>query len=103
MATGWSIAASSSTTTGDIRARYDKIHLFDVDLPTGESWRESAAYRPGEGAAVVETPVGMLGLSICYDLRFADLYAALDQQWRDRARHSRRLHRARPARRIGMC
>ena len=62
---------------GNIRARYDKIHLFDVDLPTGESWRESAAYRPGEGAAVVETPVGMLGLSICYDLRFADLYAAL--------------------------
>lgn len=62
---------------GEIRARYDKIHLFDVDLPTGESWRESAAYRPGEGAAVVDTPVGMLGLSICYDLRFADLYSAL--------------------------
>jgi predicted amidohydrolase len=62
---------------GEIRARYDKLHLFDVDLPTGESWRESAAYRPGTGAAVVETPVGMLGLSICYDLRFADLYTAL--------------------------
>ncbi len=62
---------------GEIRARYDKIHLFDVDLPTGESWRESAAYRPGSDAAVVETPVGMLGLSICYDLRFADLYSAL--------------------------
>jgi deaminated glutathione amidase len=62
---------------GEIRARYDKIHLFDVDLPTGESWRESAAYRPGAGAAVVNTPVGMLGLSICYDLRFADLYSAL--------------------------
>ena len=62
---------------GSIRARYDKIHLFDVDLPTGESWRESAAYTPGEGAVVVETPVGLLGLSICYDLRFADLYRAL--------------------------
>lgn len=62
---------------GEIRARYDKLHLFDVDLPTGESWRESAAYRPGTGAAVIETPVGMLGLSICYDLRFADLYTAL--------------------------
>ncbi len=62
---------------GEIRARYDKIHLCDVDLPTGESWRESAAYRPGEGAAVVETPAGMLGLSICYDLRFADLFTAL--------------------------
>jgi len=63
--------------SGGIRARYDKIHLFDVDLPTGESWRESASYRPGNGAAVVETPVGLLGLSICYDLRFADLYTAL--------------------------
>ena len=63
--------------TGAIRARYDKLHLFDVDLPTGESWRESAAYVAGEGAVVVETPVGRLGLSICYDLRFPDLYRAL--------------------------
>ena len=62
---------------GAIRARYDKIHLFDVDLPTGESWRESAAYRGGDRAVLVETPLGPLGLSICYDLRFADLYAAL--------------------------
>jgi deaminated glutathione amidase len=62
---------------GEIRARYDKLHLFDVDLPTGESWRESAAYRGGEQAAVVDTPLGPLGLSICYDLRFADLYSAL--------------------------
>lgn len=62
---------------GAIRARYDKIHLFDVDLPTGESWRESAAYAPGETASVVRTPVGALGLSICYDLRFAALFAAL--------------------------
>lgn len=62
---------------GEIRARYDKLHLFDVDLPTGESWRESAAYAAGETAVVVDTPVGTLGLSICYDLRFADLYRAL--------------------------
>jgi predicted amidohydrolase len=62
---------------GDIRARYDKIHLFDVDLPTGESWRESASYAPGGKAVVVETPAGPLGLSICYDLRFPDLYRAL--------------------------
>jgi len=63
--------------TGAIRARYDKLHLFDVDLPTGESWRESAAYAPGDTARVVDTPVGALGLSICYDLRFPALYAAL--------------------------
>ncbi len=63
---------------GEIRGRYDKIHLFDVDLPTGESWRESAAYRAGEQAVLVEgTPVGKLGLTICYDLRFPALFAAL--------------------------
>jgi predicted amidohydrolase len=62
---------------GAIVARYDKLHMFDVDLPTGESWRESASYTPGEGAVVVATPVGALGLSICYDLRFPDLYRAL--------------------------
>jgi predicted amidohydrolase len=62
---------------GAVRARYDKIHLFDVDLPTGESWRESASYRGGEHAVLVDTPLGPLGLSICYDLRFAGLYAAL--------------------------
>lgn len=63
--------------TGAIRARYDKLHLFDVDLPTGESWRESASYTAGEGAVVIDTPAGALGLSICYDLRFPDLYRAL--------------------------
>ncbi|MBM6576179.1 carbon-nitrogen hydrolase family protein [Sphingomonas sp. BT552] len=62
---------------GVIRARYDKLHLFDVDLPTGEVWRESAAYAPGDTASVVATPAGMIGLSICYDLRFPDLYRAL--------------------------
>lgn len=62
---------------GAIRARYDKMHLFDVDLPTGESWRESARYAAGDAATIVDTPAGMLGLSICYDIRFAALYAAL--------------------------
>ena len=62
---------------GMIRARYDKIHLFDVDLPTGESWRESAAYAPGERSVVAVTPWARIGLSICYDMRFPDLYRAL--------------------------
>ncbi|KQN14539.1 MULTISPECIES: carbon-nitrogen hydrolase family protein [unclassified Sphingomonas] len=62
---------------GSIRARYDKLHLFDVDLPTGESWRESAAYAAGDAAIVMQTPIGMLGASICYDLRFPDLYRAM--------------------------
>jgi deaminated glutathione amidase len=63
--------------TGDVRARYDKMHLFDVDLPSGESWRESASYSQGERAVAVETPLGMLGLAICYDLRFPDLFRSL--------------------------
>lgn len=62
---------------GEIRARYDKIHLFDVDLDTGESWRESAVYDAGERAVICNTPVGKLGLSVCYDLRFPALYQAL--------------------------
>ncbi|TCQ02579.1 carbon-nitrogen hydrolase family protein [Sphingomonas sp. PP-CC-3A-396] len=62
---------------GVVRARYDKLHLFDVDLPSGESWRESAAYVGGDTAVVVDTPAGRVGASICYDLRFADLYRAL--------------------------
>jgi deaminated glutathione amidase len=62
---------------GVIRARYDKLHLFDVDLPTGERWRESNRYGSGDHAQLVETPVGKIGLSICYDLRFPALYNAL--------------------------
>ena len=62
---------------GAIRARYDKIHLFDVDLARGESYRESSTIRPGETAPVVATPFARLGLTICYDLRFAQLYRAL--------------------------
>ena len=62
---------------GAIRARYDKMHLFDVDLATGESWRESASFAPGAQPVVAASPLGFIGLSICYDLRFAALYAAL--------------------------
>ena len=63
--------------SGEIRARYDKMHLFDVDLPTGESWRESNSYTRGERAVTVKTPLGVLGLAICYDLRFPDLFRTL--------------------------
>ena len=70
--------------SGNLRGRYDKMHLFDVDLPTGESWRESATYRPGSGPVVVRgTPVGNLGLTICYDLRFPALFAALAEAGAD--------------------
>ena len=62
---------------GHVRVRYDKIHLFDVDLATGESWRESSVYAPGGHAATAATPWGVLGLGICYDLRFPDLFRAL--------------------------
>jgi len=70
--------------TGAIRARYDKIHLFDVDLPTGESWRESSLYEAGQGAVVVPgTPVGTLGLTICYDVRFPALFERLSEAGAD--------------------
>ncbi|GGF44987.1 amidohydrolase [Azorhizobium oxalatiphilum] len=62
---------------GEITARYDKIHMFDVDLPNGESYRESTAYRPGEQAVLADVDDIKLGLSICYDLRFPALYRAL--------------------------
>lgn len=62
---------------GSIAAAYDKIHMFDVDLPTGETSRESATYEPGAAAVLVETPLAKLGLTICYDMRFPALYRAL--------------------------
>jgi predicted amidohydrolase len=62
---------------GEIVARYDKIHMFDVDLAGGESYRESRSYQPGELAVVAELPWGLLGLTICYDLRFPLLHRAL--------------------------
>jgi predicted amidohydrolase len=63
--------------TGAIVARYDKIHMFDVDLDSGESYRESRNYRPGEIAVAIDLPWGRLGLTVCYDLRFPALYRAL--------------------------
>ena len=62
---------------GEISARYDKIHMFDVDLADGESYRESRNYRPGELAMLADLPWGRLGLTVCYDLRFPALYRAL--------------------------
>jgi len=62
---------------GQTVARYDKLHVYDVDLPTGERWRESAAVRPGDRAVVAATPWGGLGLTVCYDVRFPHLFRAL--------------------------
>ena len=64
---------------GEIAARYDKMHMFDVDLPGGESYRESSGYAPGDAAVLSETPFGTLGLTICYDLRFPYLFRTLAQ------------------------
>jgi predicted amidohydrolase len=68
---------------GDILSRYDKIHMFDVDLPGGESYRESAVFQPGETAVVAPLPWGTLGMTVCYDLRFPHLYRALAQSGAD--------------------
>jgi predicted amidohydrolase len=75
---------------GEIVARYDKIHMFDVDLANGESYRESRNYRAGDFGVVADLPWGRLGLTICYDLRFPALYRGLAEA-------------GRPAKRIGMC
>ena len=64
---------------GSVAARYDKLHMFDVDLPNGESWKESKVYRPGETAVLAETPLAKIGLTICYDVRFPGLYRQLAQ------------------------
>lgn len=64
---------------GEIKARYDKVHMFDVELTTGERYRESANYRPGKRLVVAETPWGKLGMTVCYDLRFPHLFRALAQ------------------------
>ena len=74
----WANRSFVIDSAGDIRARYDKMHMFDVDLADGESWRESNAYRAGDTVVTAaDTPVGRLGLAICYDLRFPALFAAL--------------------------
>ena len=68
---------------GSIAARYDKIHMFDVELAGGESYRESSAFRPGEAAVLAALPWGVLGMTVCYDLRFPHLYRALAQAGAD--------------------
>lgn len=65
------------TPEGRVAARYDKIHMFDVQLPNGESYRESRNFEPGDKAVIAETPWGPLGMSVCYDLRFPHLYRTL--------------------------
>ncbi len=62
---------------GDIAARYDKIHMFDVDIDAKESFRESSGYRPGAEAVLARTPLGAIGMTICYDMRFPELYQLL--------------------------
>lgn len=62
---------------GNLIASYDKIHMFDIDLPNGESYRESANYQPGETAVITDLPWGRMGMTICYDVRFPALYRAL--------------------------
>lgn len=62
---------------GRITKTYDKVHTYDVDLPTGERWRESAGVRPGSTAALADLPWGLLGLTVCYDLRFPQMFRAL--------------------------
>ena len=64
---------------GQVAARYDKIHMFDVEVPDGQSYRESKAYQPGGAAVLADLPWGRLGLTVCYDLRFPQLYRALAQ------------------------
>lgn len=68
---------------GSLQARYDKIHMFDVDVGDGQSYRESTAYRPGQHAILADMPIAKLGMSICYDLRFPSLYRALAQAGAD--------------------
>jgi len=68
---------------GDIRARYDKIHMFDVSVSETETYTESKSYRPGDTAMVVDTPIGGIGMTICYDVRFPTLYRALAQAGAD--------------------
>ena len=88
---------------GEIVARYDKIHMFDVDLAGGESYRESRNYRPGELAVLADLPWGRLGLTICYDLRFPGALSRAGGGRRDRSSRSPPPSPGRPARRIGMC
>jgi deaminated glutathione amidase len=75
----WANRSFLIDSSGAIAARYDKLHMFDVDLASGETWRESAAYVAGDAVVTAQTPLGRLGLAICYDLRFPALFEALGQ------------------------
>lgn len=74
---GWANRSLLIDDHGNVTARYDKMHMFDVDLANGESWCESSAYTAGDAVVTAETPLGRLGLTICYDLRFPALFDAL--------------------------
>jgi len=71
------------TPEGEVAARYDKIHMFDVDLGNGEAYRESATFAPGREAVLADSPWGGIGMTICYDLRFPQLYRSLAQAGAD--------------------
>ena len=88
---------------GTISAIYRKIHLFDVDVPGGKRFRESDTVEPGADVVVAPTPWGGLGLSICYDLRFPELYRAQAAQGGAHHRGAVGVHAARPARITGTC
>jgi predicted amidohydrolase len=74
---GWANRSLVMDDQGEVITRYDKMHMFDVDLASGESWRESNAYTAGDAVVTAETPLGRLGLTVCYDLRFPALFEAL--------------------------
>jgi predicted amidohydrolase len=76
----WANRSLLVTPDGGIAARYDKMHMFDVDLASGETWRESSAYAPGEEVVSAETPLGRLGLAVCYDIRFPALFEELGRR-----------------------
>ena len=76
----WANRSLLVSPAGEIAARYDKIHMFDVELETGESWRESADYAPGEQVVTADTPIGRIGLAVCYDVRFPALFEQLGGQ-----------------------
>ena len=88
---------------GRVGARYDKIHLFDVNLPSGETYRESNTVEPGAEAVAVSLPWGRIGLSVCYDLRFPQLYRTLAKSRRRNPHRAVGFHRNHRQRRIGMC
>ncbi|MFA9201199.1 MAG: carbon-nitrogen hydrolase family protein [Cypionkella sp.] len=78
---GWANRSLLIGPSGEIAARYDKLHMFDVDLASGESWRESSAYAPGREVVSADgTPIGRLGLAICYDVRFPALFEELGRR-----------------------